>query len=155
MFNLVAAALGLTAVTVLIHGFGAAGCLRYSAHRWALCKDRPGQRGAGFILTRLVTLLLLLHLAEAALWGFFYVLVNALPDLETAMYYSLTSYATVGYGDVIPTKPWRLLGPIEGSVGVLMLGWSTGVLVAVIQIVYRQRFAASRDEADAPPTRQH
>jgi hypothetical protein len=60
-----------------------------------------------------------------------------LPDLETAAYFSLTCYTTVGYGDVVLPEPWRLLGPLEAAVGVLMLGWSTGVLVAVIGLMYR------------------
>jgi hypothetical protein len=87
-----------------------------------------------------VSALLLLHLAEAVVWALFFVLVGALPDLETAAYFSLTSYTTVGYGDVVLPEPWRLLGPLEAAVGILMLGWSTGVLVAVIGMIYRQLF---------------
>ena len=64
-------------------------------------------------MAQLVGALLLLHLAEAVVWALFYVLVGALPDLETAVYFSLTSYTTVGYGDVVLPEPWRLLGPIE------------------------------------------
>jgi hypothetical protein len=60
--------------------------------------------------------------------------------LETAAYFSLTSYTTVGYGDI--PLPWRLLGPLEAAVGVLMLGWSTGMLVAAIGIIYRPAMAA-------------
>ncbi len=93
---------------------------------------------------------LLLHLAEAVVWAVFYVLVGALPDLETAAYFSLTSYTTVGYGDVVLPGPWRLLGPLEAAVGVLMLGWSTGILVAVIGMIYRRLFPA-RTAHDAPP----
>jgi hypothetical protein len=91
-------------------------------------------------MAQLVSTLLLLHLAEAVVWALFFVLVGALPDLETAAYFSLTSYTTVGYGDVVLPEPWRLLGPLEAAVGVLMLGWSTGILVAVIGMIYGQLF---------------
>jgi hypothetical protein len=91
-------------------------------------------------MAQLVSMLLLLHLAEAVAWALFFVLVGALPDLETAAYFSLTSYTTVGYGDVVLPERWRLLGPIEAAVGVLMLGWSTGILVAVIGMIYRRLF---------------
>jgi voltage-gated potassium channel len=92
------------------------------------------------LMAQLVGMLLLLHLAEAIVWALFLLLAGALPDLESAAYFSLTSYTTVGYGDVIVVKPWRMLGPLEAAVGVLMLGWSTGVLVAAIGRVYRQLF---------------
>jgi hypothetical protein len=41
---------------------------------------------------------------------------------------------------VVLPEPWRMLGPLEAAVGILMLGWSTGILVAVIGMTYRQRF---------------
>ena len=63
---------------------------------------------------------------------------GGLPDLESATYFSLASYTTVGYGDVVLPERWRLLGPIDAAVGVLMLGWSTGILVAVIGTIYRE-----------------
>ena len=103
-------------------------------------------------MAQLVGALLLLHLAEAIVWAVFYVLVGALPDLETAAYFSLTSYTTVGYGDVVLPQAWRLLGPIEAAVGVLMLGWSTGILVVVIGVIYR-RFSPSLTTPDVSPTR--
>ena len=74
-------------------------------------------------------------------WAAFFVLIGALPDIELAMYFSLTSYTTVGYGDVLLPEPWRLLGPLEAAVGVLMLGWSTGILVAVIGQLFKSETA--------------
>jgi hypothetical protein len=97
-------------------------------------------------MARVVGTLLLLHIVEAAVWALFFRLVGGLPDLESAAYFSLTSYTTVGYGDVVLPARWRLLGPIEAAVGVLMLGWSTGILVTVIGVVYGRLFPALRGE---------
>jgi voltage-gated potassium channel len=138
MIKLILSALGLTAITVIIHGAGAMASARRATRLWAGRKDRPGRLGAELVMAQLVSTLLLLHLAEAVVWALFFVLVGALPDLETAAYFSLTSYTTVGYGDVVLPEAWRLLGPLEAAVGVLMLGWSTGILVAVIGTIYRQ-----------------
>lgn len=138
MIKLVLYALGLTAITVIIHGVGSVAAARRATRLWSARKDRPGRLGAELRMAQLVGALLLLHLAEAVAWALFFVLVGALPNLETAAYFSLTSYTTVGYGDVVLPEPWRLLGPIEAAVGVLMLGWSTGILVAVIGVLYRQ-----------------
>ena len=152
MIKLVLCALGLTAITVIIHGVGAVASGRRVMGLWTRRSDRPGRLGAELLMAQLVGALLLLHLAEAVVWALFYVLVGALPDLETAAYFSLTSYTTVGYGDVVLPEAWRLLGPIEAAVGVLMLGWSTGILVVVIGVIYRQ-FSPSLTAPDGSPAR--
>jgi len=152
MIKLVLCALGLTAITVIIHGVGALAAGRRVAGLWTGRKDRPAWLGAELLMTQLVGALLLLHFAEAVVWALFYVLVGALPDLETAGYFSLTSYTTVGYGDVVLPEAWRLLGPIEAAVGVLMLGWSTGILVVVIGVIYKQ-FSPSPTAPERSPAR--
>ena len=152
MIKLILWALVLTAITVVIHGVGALAAGRRVVGLWTARKDPPRWLGAELLMTRLVGALLLLHLVEAIVWAAFYVLVGALPDLETAAYYSLTSYTSVGYGDVVLPQPWRLLGPIEATVGVLMLGWSTGILVVVIGVIYR-RFSPSLIAPDGSTAR--
>lgn len=54
------------------------------------------------------------------------------PSWESAFYFSAGSYTTVGYGDVVLPLKWRLLGPLESMVGMLMSGISVGLLFAVI-----------------------
>jgi hypothetical protein len=67
------------------------------------------------------------------------VLADVLPDFETAIYFSLTSYTTVGYGDVVLPASWRILGPVEAGVGILMFGWSTGIMVTALTRIYGSR----------------
>jgi hypothetical protein len=150
MIKVVLSALGLATVTVIIHGVGTTASIRRVARRWTGRKDRLRRLGNELLMAQLVSALLLLHLAEAVVWALFFVLVGGLPDLESAAYFSLTSYTTVGYGDVVLPGPWRLLGPVEAAVGVLMLGWSTGILVAAIGVIYRQLFPSLTAQA-APP----
>ena len=84
-------------------------------------------------------MLLVLHLVEMAVWAAAYSAAGVFGDFETSLYFSLKSYTTVGYGDVLPPASWRLLGPIEAAVGVLMLGWSTSIIVATVQRIYNTR----------------
>ena len=63
----------------------------------------------------------------------FYLLSGALDNWEAASYFSLVSYATLGYGDVTLPSEWRLIGASEGLVGALMVGWSVAVLVVFLQ----------------------
>ena len=129
-------ALALTIVTVAIHAIGtvfvvipAAGILARDAKSAA--RSRPV-----WTLTRLVSLLLVLHLLEMAIWAGAFTAAGVLGDFETSLYFSLKSYTTVGYGDVLPPERWRLVGPIEAAVGVLMLGWSTSIIVAAVGRIY-------------------
>jgi voltage-gated potassium channel len=138
-------ALGLTAVTVLIHAVGTV----LSIRRLTRVVHRRGSRHPmAFVApaAMLVTSLLLLSVVEVLVWAAVYHYAGQLPDFETAVYFSFTSYTTVGYGDVVLPLGGRLLGPIESAVGVLMFGWSTGVLVAAIS---RMAAALAQPAADA------
>ena len=151
MIRVALCALGLTIATVLIHGLGTVAVTGRAVRSWARRREPPSRLGTELLLAQLVGLLLLLHLAEATVWALFFLLVGGLPDLEAAAYFSLASYTTVGYGDLVLPEPWRLLGPIEAAVGVLMLGWSTGILVTVIGIVYRHLFPSMRSGSVGEP----
>jgi Ion channel len=59
------------------------------------------------------------------------------PNAEAAFYFSGVTYTTIGYGDVVLATPWRMLGPIEGLMGILMCGLSTSLLFAVINYIYQ------------------
>ena len=53
------------------------------------------------------------------------------PDIGTAYYHPAVNYTTLGYGDLIMTSSWKLLGPMEASDGMLMFGVSTTIIFAV------------------------
>lgn len=136
--NVLLSALGLTAVTVLVHCFGTHLSLACS-NKIAIGQAKIRWHLLNLIMVTAIVILLLTHFLEVVLWAAFYYAWGLLPDLPTATYYSMTSYSTVGYGDVLLPVPWRLLGPTEAVVGVLMLGWSTATIVAIVQKVYRDR----------------
>ena len=62
---------------------------------------------------------------------------HARPDAEAAVYFSGVTYTTIGYGDLVLAKPWRLLAPIEGLTGILMCGLSAGIFFAVVSHIYQ------------------
>jgi len=45
----------------------------------------------------------------------------------------------IGYGDLVLPKPWRLLAPLEGLVGILMCGLSAGLFFATVAAIYGPR----------------
>ena len=74
---------------------------------------------------------IVLHGIVILLWASCYRWL-CLPSWESSFYFSASSYATVGYGDVILPSKWRLLGPLESMVGMLMSGVSIGLLFAAV-----------------------
>ncbi|HVJ32516.1 MAG TPA: potassium channel family protein [Terriglobia bacterium] len=84
------------------------------------------------VLIAAVLGLFAIHSAEIWLYALFFDFMHVFPTLEDALYFSLTSYATIGYGDVVLSHQWRILGAIEGVNGILLLGWSIAFLVGVV-----------------------
>jgi hypothetical protein len=132
-------AFGLTSVTVVIHALGTLEAFAHLSRVWQRRKGTHGLLISEIQIVRVVSVLLLLHLVEGGVWAGFFRVSGVLPDIETAIYFSITSYTTVGYGDVLLPAPWRFLGPIEAAVGILMFGWSTGIMVAAITRFYGSR----------------
>ena len=132
-------ALALTCVTVLIHAIGSVYIVIPAAGLRLQDVDSAKKSRPLWTLIRLVSGLLLLHLFEMTVWAIAFVVVGMLPDFETALYFSVKSYTTVGYGDVLPLPAWRLVGPLEAAIGVLMLGLSTGFIVSAMQKIFTDR----------------
>ena len=83
--------------------------------------------------------LIVSHLVEIAVWALFFWWQRCLPDAESSFYFSSVTYTTIGYGDLVLPKEWRLFGPVEGLTGVLMSGLSTAFLFAALSRTYRVR----------------
>ena len=85
------------------------------------------------------------HLAEIGVWAMLFMVCGEFSDFGTAYYHSAVNYTTLGYGDLIMTPRWRVLGPLEAANGMLMFGVTTALVFAVIQRLLYTRFADLRD----------
>jgi hypothetical protein len=72
-----------------------------------------------------------LHSVQIWLYAFAYLTVGEFDTMETALYFASATFTTVGYGDVILSHNWRMLGAAEGLNGFLLIGWSTAFLVSL------------------------
>jgi len=144
-------AAGLVVVTVAIHAVGFDALLRALIRSHALTTS--GFWRVTPLVIGLTCWLILIHLAEICVWGLFYVWQGRLPDVEAALYFSGVTYTTVGYGDLVLSKPWRMLAPLEALTGVLMFGLSTGLFFAVVSrwiSNWTQAKTASKTHSVAP-----
>jgi hypothetical protein len=106
-------ALVLSSATVLIHVVGILYIVLPLAGVWSKKVETGAIAVPVMPLSRLVSGLLLLHLLEMSTWAAAFTVLAVLPDFETSQYFSLTSYTTVGYGDVVPQAEWRLVARLR------------------------------------------
>ena len=88
------------------------------------------------LLLRLFVGIVLLHLVQVGLWAVVFWRAQELPNVDTALYFSLATYTTIGFGDVVVGPGWRVLAGIEGLTGILLVGWSTAFVFAVVHRMY-------------------
>ena len=77
-------------------------------------------------------LLIFSHTVQVWIWAIILIRLGALPELFQAIYFSLITYTTVGYGDLILSDPFKIFGAMASVTGLLNFGVSTAVLVAVL-----------------------
>ena len=103
----------MVGLTVIIHFAGLLGLmwvLRARGHRFRAHESAVGQGAAiVFVVLGLVAILTI----EIWLYGVVYLSLGALPDFESALYFSTTSFTTIGYGDVVLEK----LAPVRRGRG--------------------------------------
>lgn len=88
-----------------------------------------------------ITMLILFfsHLIQIAIWGELFVLCGEFDEFSTAYYHSMVNFSSLGYGDIVMSKSWRLLGAIEAVNGILMFGVSTAVFFSILRYIFQGR----------------
>jgi hypothetical protein len=139
---LVPLAVGAGAVlcTLLIHGLAVTGTVRFFRHERSL-----GRAGAGIwvdfpIVVVVMSLAFVAHLIDMALWAGLFLICGEFQEFGIAYYFSAVNYTTLGYGDLIMSPSWKLLGPLEAADGALMFGVSTAMIFTVIVRLIQARF---------------
>ena len=144
---LIPLAVGASAVacTIFIRAVAVIATVNFVRH-----ERRLGRAGAGFwidfsIVALGISIALLAHLMEIACWATLFVLCGEFARFGAAYYHSAVNYTTLGYGDVIMTPSWRLLGPLETANGFMLFGVTTAMVIAVLQRLIEARFVDLKD----------
>ena len=141
LYPKIATGLGMMVLTIIIHAlFMVAG---EKVAKWR--RSRFGHVGKemekAVLLSVLTVWMFLAIVLEAGLWALLYLfnpLITALPDLETAFYFSMVTFTTLGFGDVVLTGQWRTLASIQAANGVIIFGWTTALIFYFIQHIYKE-----------------
>ena len=114
-----------------------------------LVSEHRGQnKGFGFdfyVMSVVMLVLFIGHLFQVAVWASLFLYLGEFSDFATAFYHSLVNFASLGYGDIVMSEEWRLLGALESSIGVLMFGLTAGIMIAVMTPLF-SRHSPSDDQ---------
>lgn len=69
------------------------------------------------------------------LWAGAFHLLRIFADFEEAMYFTLVTFTTLGYGDVLMPEEWRILGGLAAANGLLSFGLMTALMVKSLRHV--------------------
>ena len=134
MLSKLLVAWGLMAFCVVIHATGVTSVVRWLRKP---ANVTPRYWAVTWLFVRVAGWIIFLHMIEITAWATVYAWRNAMPDLQSALYFSEVTYTTTGYGDLVLPQPWRLAGAIEALTGILMCGWSTGFFFAIVSRMFR------------------
>jgi hypothetical protein len=113
-------------------------CLRQYV-RFRQVEQSHASLGRNTLLLGLVMLVMLLgNFVQTTIWAALFLYLGEFDTFETALYFSGVNFATLGYGDIVMTEDWRLLGPLEAANGILMFGVSTAVLTGAVTDIIKQ-----------------
>ena len=105
---------------------------------------RKGYTGPGFWKNVAVMMIVTLitaaaHLVEMALWAVVFLVCGEISTFDKAFYFSAVNYTSLGYGDIVLSDQWRLLGPLEAMNGLLLFGLSTALMFAIMSRLIAHR----------------
>jgi hypothetical protein len=146
MILTLAIGLGMYVLTSCVLMVPTAIVIRIATSRHPRSLTRPSSI-TNFILLQLVSALVLFgHLVNIALWAVLFWRLDEFAGFEAAYYHSAVNYSSLGYGDVVMSKRWHLLGPLETINGIIMFGISTALIFALMMRLIELRLKAKPGE---------
>nr|WP_170614964.1 potassium channel family protein [uncultured Ruegeria sp.] len=82
--------------------------------------------------------IVLIHTLQVWLWAIVWVFGDVLPDWNSALYFSLVTFTTLGYGDIVLGEELRIFGAFASVTGLLAFGLSTAFMVALMTRVFQE-----------------
>ena len=151
MIRVVLTAAAIVFVCLMVHVAGIMLMAEWLLEKRDYFERNATKRHFGLLIIGLFSCVVFLHLVQTGLWALFYYAQGLFSDIETSLYFSMVSFATIGYGDVLLPSRWRLLGVVEGFAGVILVGISTAFIFAVVNAMLQVRIQR-RSKQNQPPS---
>ncbi|MCA0899435.1 ion channel [Microbulbifer agarilyticus] len=128
----------LLVVNTLIHAVAMTIAIRWSRHVAGLHSAHPLLPvGRPIVVSAVVLLMFFASVLEVMTWARVYRWLGAFSEAEPALYFSMVTYTTLGFGDIVLESSLRLLSSFQAAIGIIMFGWTTAVVLAVVQRAYQ------------------
>ncbi len=129
-------------LTTILHALFMVSGTRFMDWRLTRHGEIRGVFSKSVLLSALTAWQFLAVVTEGLIWAVHYLLnpfIPALPDLGTALYFSMATFTTVGYGDVVLEGRWRVLASFQAANGMIIFGWSTALIFYYIQRIHGKK----------------
>ena len=130
MFTIFLVGVPVILINMLLQSLVSVWCIRFYIKRFG---ERDGVLAGVLALFGIITLVMLGNLAQIVIWGALFLWLGEFDTLQEAVYHSGVNFATLGYGDIVMSPQWKMLGPLEAVNGALMIGLSGASMLAVLQ----------------------
>lgn len=100
-----------------------------------------------FVLCAAAVWILAQMTAGVWMWAFALYGLGVFGTMELSVYFSLVSFTTLGFGDVLLPVEWRLLGGLAAANGLLNIGLVTALLVEALRQIRLQQLAGVKQES--------
>ena len=147
----IGAELLLITLTLWLQSAGIAALIAWVRHALGRDTRKIGALRSAALVVRLAMAVVVLHGLEILLWAGFY-RWRCLPSWDSAVYFSASSYSTLG-SDVSLPSSWRTLAPLESGIGALMCGISVSLLFAIVTRLINREERSSPDDQSARDAR--
>lgn len=128
-------------ITVVIQGYGTLYWLKkFDQYHFDSNLHSFRRRSLRLIISTAI-FLIVLHLIQSALWAVIYMAHPDILEFETfekALYFSLVTFTTLGYGEITISSDNRILAGLEAINGIILIGWSTAFMFAVFAEVIKK-----------------
>ncbi|MDT0551931.1 potassium channel family protein [Urechidicola vernalis] len=127
-------------ITVAIQAYGSSFWMRYVGKKIKNLTKLELDKTSVKLLVSTASFLLLLNFSQAIVWGLLYYLLPNITEFETlekAIYFSLVTFTSLGYGEITISSSNRILAGFEAMNGILLLGWSTTLMFSVMQFIWK------------------
>lgn len=130
MLMIMLVGLPIILINMLLQSLASIWCLHFYTKR---ARENDSLFTGVMGLFGIITIVMLGNFAQIVVWGGLFLLLGEFDTLHEAIYHSGVNFATLGYGDIVMSEQWKLLGPLEAVNGALMIGLSGASMLAVLQ----------------------
>ncbi len=108
----------------------------YLLRRLSSGRMAPGFRTDATVMGVVLCVLFVGHEMQFAIWAILFVWLGEFTNFETAFYHSVVNFTSLGYGDIVMSEKWRLLGALEAANGILMFGLTASSFLTVMSKLF-------------------